>query len=138
MAIAVWSSTTGQGRSGVTGLPAWKKFCRIQVAAWAAQSRHTHRVRAAFLAAPPDVERDDIRQMIHNWSPVPLQRLPFPSVLLASDNDAFCSGARSEFFSAAWGSTYVPVGSLGHLNSDSHLGDWPQGHHVLLGLGQLE
>ncbi|HWT18887.1 MAG TPA: alpha/beta hydrolase, partial [Variovorax sp.] len=36
----------------------------ILVAAWAAHSRNTHKVRGALLVAPGDVERDDLRQLI--------------------------------------------------------------------------
>ena len=100
----------------------------IHTAAWAAHSQSTHRVKAALLVAPPDVEHDDIRQMLPSWSPVPLQRLPFPTVVISSDNDPFCSLARAEGFAKAWGSDFIPAGSHGHLNADSGLGDWPEAH----------
>ena len=100
----------------------------IHTAAWAAHSRNTHRVKAALLVAPPDVARDDIRQMLPSWFPVPLQRLPFPTVLISSDNDPFCALARAEGFATAWGSNFVPAGARGHLNADSGLGDWPEAH----------
>jgi predicted alpha/beta hydrolase family esterase len=103
----------------------------IHVAAWAAHSRNTHLVNAVLLAAPPDVERDDIRQMIPGWAPVPMQKLPFRSVLLASDDDPFCSEARSRAFAAYWGAEYVEVKHRGHLNADSRLGDWPEVHAQL-------
>jgi uncharacterized protein len=106
----------------------------IHVAAWAAHSRNTHRVNAVLLAAPPDVERDDIRQMIPGWAPLPMQKLPFPSVLLASDDDPFCSAARSRTFAASWGAEYIEVKQRGHLNADSGLGDWPEAHAELLRL----
>lgn len=103
----------------------------ILVAAWAAHSRNTHLVSAALLAAPPDVERDDIRQMIPGWAPVPLQKLPFRSVLLGSDDDPFCTGARSRAFAACWGANYIEEPNRGHLNAESDLGDWPAAHAQL-------
>ena len=36
----------------------------ILTAAWASHSKNTHRVRAALLVAPGDVERSDIREQI--------------------------------------------------------------------------
>jgi predicted alpha/beta hydrolase family esterase len=104
------------------------------VAAWAAHSRNTHLVKAALLVAPPDVERDDVRALLPSWSPVPLGKLPFRTVLLASSNDPFCSPARARQFAEAWGADLTDTGAGGHLNADSSLGDWPQAHAQLLGL----
>ena len=43
--------------------------CQL-VAAWAAHSRHTVRVRGALLVAPPDVERDDMPPNLAGWRPM--------------------------------------------------------------------
>jgi predicted alpha/beta hydrolase family esterase len=109
----------------------------VQVAAWAAHSGNTRRVKGALLVAPPDVEREDIRPMLSSWAPVPLQRLPFRSVLLASSDDPFCAPARARQFAAAWGAEWLDAGARGHLNADSGLGDWPQAHEQLRGLMHL-
>lgn len=108
----------------------------ILVAAWASHSRNRDRVKAALLVAPPDTERDDVRVMLPSWAPVPQQKLPFPSVLFASNNDPFCEQARAARFAAAWGSEWVDAGAHGHLNAESGLGDWPQAHSQLLRLEQ--
>jgi len=104
------------------------------VAAWAAHSRNTHRVRAALLVAPPDVERNDLRTMLPSWSPIALGRLPFAARVLASSNDPYCSAARSRQLAAAWGAEFIPAGPHGHLNAESGLGDWPEAHDLLLAL----
>ena len=106
----------------------------IQVAAWALHSRNTSRVKAALLAAPPDTERDDVRQMLPSWSPVPLQKLPFKTLVMVSSNDPFCSPARAHQFADAWGADFIDAGACGHINADSGLGDWPEAHARLLGL----
>ncbi|MDP2817401.1 MAG: alpha/beta fold hydrolase [Polaromonas sp.] len=106
-------------------------------AAWAAHSRNTHRVKAALLVAPPDVERADVRQVLPGWAPVPLQALPFPALVLASSNDPFCDLARARGFAAAWGADFVDVGPCGHINADSGLGEWPQAHEHLKRLQTL-
>ena len=100
-------------------------------AAWAAHSGNHQRVKAAFLVAPPDVERDDIRQMLPGWSTPPWQALPFKTVVLASSDDPFCSLTRAAEFAAIWGADFVDLGAQGHVNSESALGDWPQGHEQL-------
>ena len=109
----------------------------IHVAAWASISRNTHCVKAALLVAPPDVEREDTRQMLPSWSPVPLQRLPFPTVVMASSNDPFCDLPRARAFAQAWASDFVNVGPHGHLNAASGLGDWPGAYHQLQQLVDL-
>ena len=106
----------------------------LHVAAWASHSRNTHRVRAALLVAPPDTERDDLRALLPSWSPVPLPPLPFPARVLASGNDPFCTPKRARQFASAWGAELIDAGRCGHLNADSALGDWPQGHEQLLQL----
>jgi len=104
--------------------------CQL-VSAWAACSRSTGRVKAALLVAPADAERDELRPLLASWSPLALQRLPFPSTVVVSSNDPYCSGERASGFACAWGSELFSVGALGHINADSGLGDWPQGQALL-------
>jgi predicted alpha/beta hydrolase family esterase len=103
----------------------------ILIAAWAAHSKNTHRVKAALLVAPGDPERADIREMLPGWSPIELRALPFPSVLLASRDDPFCEFERARLFGYAWGSQFMDYGPCGHLNADSGLASWPEGHVLL-------
>ncbi len=100
----------------------------IQTAAWASISRHTHRVRAAWLVAPGDVEQPDLRDQLPSWQPIALAPLPFASVLVASHNDPFCRFERAQALAHAWGSALRDLGDAGHINAESGLGDWPQGH----------
>ena len=106
----------------------------IHAAAWASHSKNTGCVRAALLVAPPDTERDDVRQMFPSWAPLPLQKLPFKSLVIASSNDPFCSLERAGYFADAWGADFVALDECGHINSDSGLGDWPEAHARLLSL----
>jgi predicted alpha/beta hydrolase family esterase len=103
----------------------------ILIAAWAAHSKNTHRVKAALLVAPGDPERADIREMLPGWSPIELRALPFPSVLLASRDDPFCEFERARLFGYAWGSQFMDYGPCGHINADSGLASWPEGHVLL-------
>jgi predicted alpha/beta hydrolase family esterase len=106
-------------------------------AAWASHSRNTHRVKAALLVAPPDVEREDVRQILPGWSPVALNRLPFPAVVFCSSDDPFCAPERARRFASAWGAEMVEAGPRGHLNAESGLGDWPEAHARLAQLQNL-
>ena len=107
----------------------------VLTAWWAAHSHNTHRVRAALLVAPGDVEREDVHLPLQGWAPLARQRLPFPTLLVASRNDPFCSFERAQEMAGHWGAQCVDAGAGGHLNADSGLGDWPQGQawlHLLL------
>lgn len=100
--------------------------CQL-VAAWSAHSKHTPRVKAAFLVAPPDTEREDTPPNLFNWRPIIRQRLPFASLVVTSTNDTFCDTDRAEDMARDWGSGFFSIGDCGHINGDSGLGDWPQG-----------
>jgi len=103
----------------------------IHTAAWAAHSRNTSRVKAALLVAPGDVEREDIRAQLPSWSPIVRRALPFPSVLLGSHNDPYCTLERARDLAQAWGARFIDYGHRGHINADAGLGDWPEGHALL-------
>ena len=102
-----------------------------QVAAWAAHSQNTERVKAALLVAPPDMEHDDLQAALPSWSKPVLQRLPFRSLLVCSDNDPFCNLTRAQQFATAWGAELLQTSKTGHLNASSALSDWPQGFKAL-------
>uniref|UniRef100_E6PV60 Putative Alpha/Beta hydrolase n=1 Tax=mine drainage metagenome TaxID=410659 RepID=E6PV60_9ZZZZ len=105
------------------------------VAGWVAASpnfspssnNRAGRVLAALLVAPPDLTRADLPPALHSWTSHPLQRLPFPAHLLSSSDDPFCSTQAAARMAATWGARHTDVGALGHINSASGLGDWPQG-----------
>ena len=103
----------------------------LLAAAWSARSMNTHRVKAALLVAPGDVERAEVREQIPTWSPIDLSALAFPSVLLASHDDPYCEFERAQLFAHAWGSQFMDYGDCGHINSDSGLASWPEGHVLL-------
>ncbi|MEI8168377.1 MAG: alpha/beta hydrolase [Rhodoferax sp.] len=103
----------------------------LLVAAWASHTRHAHLVKAALLVAPADAEREELRPVLTSWSPIPLQPLPFKSVLVGSRNDPYCPVERAGQFARAWGSAWVDAGNAGHINAESGLGHWPVGQDLL-------
>ena len=90
----------------------------------------------AVLVAPGDAEREEMRPVLPSWSPIPMQRLPFSSVLLGSQSDPYCTFERARTLASAWGSSFVDCGRVGHINADSGLDLWPQGHAMLQQLQQ--
>lgn len=88
---------------------------------------HPHRVAAAVLVAPADVERAGVPAEIAGFGPIPREALPFPSLLIASDDDPFCRAARAETLAGHWGSELVWLSGAGHINAESGHGPWPEG-----------
>jgi uncharacterized protein len=103
----------------------------ILVAAWAAHSRNTRKVQAALLVAPGDLEREDVRELIPGWAPIVRQALPFRALVIAANDDPYCSADRSREMARDWGARYIDAGRGGHLNGESGLGDWPRGRQLL-------
>ncbi|TPG64476.1 RBBP9/YdeN family alpha/beta hydrolase [Hymenobacter nivis] len=100
------------------------------VAHWAAQ--HGQAIRGALLVAPSDVETAHYAALpTTGFAPMPLQRLPFASTVVASSNDQWASAARARQFAAAWGSELVGLGPAGHINAESGHGAWPEGLALL-------
>jgi len=89
------------------------------------------KVKGALLVAPADVDRKDTPEQIKDFHPVPKHLLPFPSVLVASNNDPFLTPERAREIARTWGSRFVDIGPAGHVNGDSGLGDWPEGKRLL-------
>lgn len=117
-------------QDGACVLVAHSLGCQL-TAAWAAHSRNTHRVAGALLVAPGDPQQPELQAAMPSWVPIPAARLPFPSLLLGSQNDPYCSLARAQGFAAAWGAEFIDMGARGHLNAESGLGDWPDGRALL-------
>ena len=120
-------------RPGPVLLAAHSLGCLL-TAWWAAHSRHANRVVGALLVAPPEIERDDLRQQIAGWAPPSRQPLSFPAIVVASSDDPYGDLAYAGGLAADWGAAFYNVGPRGHLNADSGLGDWPEGHALLQSL----
>jgi predicted alpha/beta hydrolase family esterase len=109
--------------------------CQL-VAAWAAHTQHSTRVRAALLVAPPDTECDNgtVPPQLFAWRPIVRRRLPFAALVVDSDNVPFCTPAAAVRMAADWGCERLSIGSAGHINGDSGLGEWPAGQALLQAL----
>jgi uncharacterized protein len=107
------------------------------VAHWAVGC-HQGQVRGALLVAPSDPEAPSFPVGPTGFAPIPLLRLPFPSIVVASSNDPFVTIARAQTFARAWGGKFVMIGQAGHINAASGLGDWHEGLALLRDLREKQ
>jgi len=100
------------------------------------QPAAARKVAGAFLVAPTDRDRFDgaPNSSVRGFGRMILARLPFRSAVVGSRNDDRVSFERAQAFAAAWGSTLIDAGNLGHMGSAAQLGVWPFG---LLWFGQF-
>ncbi len=95
----------------------------ITIAEWA--RRHWADIRGALLVAPADTDQRPF------FDGVPLRPLPFPSILVASENDPHLELERAKLFARQWGSRLINIGRAGHVNVESGFGPWPEGETLL-------
>ncbi|GMA13909.1 serine hydrolase family protein [Deinococcus metallilatus] len=101
------------------------------VAHWAARFDVPERVRGALLVAPPDPERQGALEEVRRFVPWPTGPLPFPALVVASENDPYATFERAQAFADAWGAEFVTAGEAGHINTESGHGEWPEGEVLL-------
>ncbi|PWT98751.1 MAG: alpha/beta hydrolase [Bacteroidetes bacterium] len=102
------------------------------VAWWAA--KYNRKIHGALLVGPSDTECDIYPPGTSGFMPMPLNQIPFRTIIIASTNDEYVSVARAQQFAKAWGSELVMAGALGHINSASKLESWEFGYNVLKNL----
>ncbi|HWG06077.1 MAG TPA: alpha/beta hydrolase, partial [Beijerinckiaceae bacterium] len=85
-------------------------------------------VRGALLVAPASARSIEATEAIDQaFIPIPIEPLPFPSLLIASRTDQFASFEEAEEMAGLWGSLLLDAGDAGHINSESGHGPWPEG-----------
>jgi predicted alpha/beta hydrolase family esterase len=104
----------------------------ITIAHWAAT--HAANIRGALMVAPSDVDAKKAHYPIQSFKPIPLKKLAFPSLLISSSNDPFMTRIRARYVADAWGSRFIDVGAAGHINTESGMGEWPEGEAFLYSL----
>jgi predicted alpha/beta hydrolase family esterase len=99
----------------------------LTVAWWAsayAAPAQREKVAGALLVAVPDPAGRAFPATASGFAPVPSERLPFPTIVVASTDDPYGGVPFSQACAAAWGSQWISIGARGHINADSELGDW--------------
>ena len=91
----------------------------------------TRQVRGALLVTPADVENPlppgypgfhDLNA--NGWMPIPRKPLPFPAIVVASQNDPLAQFEKTAGLSRAWGAELHDAGDVGHLNPAAGYGRW--------------
>ncbi|MEZ5855419.1 MAG: alpha/beta hydrolase [Hyphomicrobiaceae bacterium] len=112
--------------------------CGVAAVVHAASGLAGSPVVGAFLVAPPDLEvRGPIEAFMRergggvtypdSFVPLPMNPLPFPSKLIGSSTDPYCSVERAQQLGAAWHSDVSIIAGAGHINTASGHGPWPEG-----------
>lgn len=82
------------------------------------------RVAGALLVAPADPEKFGVSAQLR-------ASLPFPSIVVGSQNDPWMEVSQTVKWAKLWGAEYIDAGALGHINAESELGDWGYGQSLL-------
>ncbi|MCW6008068.1 alpha/beta fold hydrolase [Micromonospora sp. CPCC 205371] len=103
----------------------------LTVALWASQ--HTGPVRAALLVTPPYIDPKWIPQPDDDVfiGEVPRQPLPFRAIVVASRTDPYSTQAQFVDYARDWGAELHDAGDVGHLDSKTSFGPWPEGERLV-------
>jgi predicted alpha/beta hydrolase family esterase len=83
------------------------------------------KIAALFLVAPADPDKFHIAKRL------PQNPLPVPAKIIASSNDPWLTESKAAYWALQWGTDFLRLKDVGHINSDSNLGLWPQGIQLL-------
>lgn len=90
-----------------------------------------HSVKGVLLVAPSDSEKENYPNYIKGFTPIPKNQLPFPSIVVASDNDHVTDLKRSKEFASNWGSQLIILKKAGHIEPKSGFSQWNFGRELL-------
>lgn len=135
--LSEWSETLIQALDQAPD-PVWliaHSFgCLVSVLAGVARPS---KVAGAFFVAPADPARFGARgyfdveeqQSVHASAAalIPGYTLPFPTMVVASENDPWVKLTTAAYWAHAWGGRFVSIGNAGHINVRSGYGPWPLG-----------
>lgn len=98
------------------------------LAAYAAARKLGGRVSGALFVAPSDPLNVALPDSVF------ASRLPFRSIVVASEDDPWMSLRRAREFAQTWNSAFVNAGFAGHINVASGYGPWRDGLCLLQSL----
>lgn len=81
----------------------------------------SEKIAALFLVAPADPDKFGIRHLL------PQSNLGVNSKLIASSNDPWLTDTKAAYLALQWGADFLRLKDVGHINSESNLGVWPEG-----------
>jgi predicted alpha/beta hydrolase family esterase len=120
-----WSRTVSQvfdGAPTACVVAAHSFGCLATVQALA---RHPGNVVGVLLVAPASPGKFNIEQALNG------NRLPVPSIVVASESDPWVTIHEARKLASNWGSTFVNLGDAGHINVASGHGPLPRAKHLV-------
>jgi predicted alpha/beta hydrolase family esterase len=84
-------------------------------------AKHPEKIAALFLVAPADPDKFGIAKHL------PQQPLRVPAKIIASTNDPWLTDSKAAYWALQWGADFLRLKNVGHINSESNLGFWPEG-----------
>ncbi|MEM9052706.1 MAG: alpha/beta fold hydrolase [Bacteroidota bacterium] len=93
--------------------------------------RFKHKIKGALFVAPSDAESPTYPEYIKGFAPIPLEELPFKSIVVGSKNDQVSSLRRVEHFAEAWNSKLIVLENAGHVETRSGFGPWPLAEELI-------
>ncbi|WP_250956875.1 alpha/beta hydrolase [Rhizobium sp. CG5] len=89
-------------------------------------------IRGALLVAPCDLQATErLHPCVLNFGEMPLDPLPFPSLVVASLDDPYMSFGSVQQVARCWGSQLIDIGAAGHINIQSGHGRWPVAYDLM-------
>jgi len=82
-------------------------------------------VKGGFFVAPTEKIPENLKPFFSHEG-----KLPFPSLVIASTDDAQISCAHSQTLANRWGSLFLEAGKCGHFDDVEAFGPWPEGGMV--------
>ena len=86
------------------------------------------KIEGALLVAPANPVG---RPALAGFAPVPMRRLPFRNIVVASDDDPYCGLDVARRFALAWEGEFAQLQNAGHINIESGYGSWPKAEELL-------
>lgn len=99
------------------------------IAHWAAT--YNRQIKGALLVAPSDIEAPQYTFTTKGFAPIPLSKINFKTIVVASADDVWVSLERAKFFADHWGSEFINLGNAGHINIASGYTNWNEGLQIL-------
>ena len=100
------------------------------IAHWAKTYQRT--IKGALLVAPSDLEAPQYTFTAIGFAPIPLEKIGFKTIVVASADDVWVSLERAKFFAEHWGTTlFINLGNAGHINVASGHTNWEEGLKLL-------
>lgn len=103
------------------------------IAHWA--TKYNRQIKGALLVAPSDLEAPQYAFPATGFAPIPLDRINFKTIVVASADDFWVTLDRAKYFADSWGSEFINIGNPVHINAASGHKNWDEGKKILEALG---